>query len=368
MSEAMNQNIRPFPPVDLRELREEGLEKIRREAQQSRAPVEHLPEYLPKTAGIAPHATAQTGYYGLPLLKKPQWTNAVPVYFFTGGVAGAAAILASAGAITRADERLVRDARYLAAIAGAVSPALLILDLGMPSRFLNMLRVFKLRSPMSVGSWTLMAFSSSAAGTAFLDAVNRRNGNAFQFDVLQNTGQFVAAITGAVLITYTGVLIGATAIPVWNENARMLPMHFATSGLSAAGALLELRGHNSPTLNAIGIATCVAESAVGASIELRRSPALKPLKSGRSGWLTRLGGFLAGPLPLALRLLSLGAGKERSVKFRKIAAASSVAGSMVTRFAWTSAGASSAKDTPALLEIQSRQSEKLLEGKLLEEK
>ncbi|HXT86376.1 MAG TPA: hypothetical protein VN745_05070, partial [Verrucomicrobiae bacterium] len=133
----------------------------------------------------------------------------------------------------------------------------------------------------------------------------------------------------------------------------------------AAGALLELRGHTSPALNAIGIATCAAESAVGASIELRKSPALKPLKSGHSGWLTRLGGFLAGPLPLALRLLSLGANKERSVKLRKIAAASSVAGSMVTRFAWTSAGASSAKDTPALLDTQSK---KLLEEKLLEEK
>jgi len=361
MSEAINQNLRPFPPVDLREMREEKLERIRREAQQSRAAVEHLSEYLPKTAGVAPHASAQTGYYGLPLLKKPQWTTAVPVYFFTGGVGGAAAILATAGAITRADERLIRDARYLAAIAGAISPALLIWDLGMPSRFLSMLRVFKLQSPMSVGSWTLVAFSSSAAGVAFLDAVNRRNSNAFQFDVLQNAGQFLAAIAGVILMTYTGVLIGATAIPVWNENARMLPTHFATSGLSAAGALLELRGHTSPALNAIGIATCAAESAVGVSIELRKSPALRPLKSGRSGWLTRLGGFLAGPLPLALRLLSLGAGKERSVKLRRIAAASSVAGSMVTRFAWTSAGASSAKDTPTLLEIQS---EKLLEEKL----
>lgn len=355
MSEAMNHNIPPFPPVDLR-AREDRLDKIRREAQQHRT----LAEYLPKDAGVAPHASAQTGYYGLPLLKKPQWTPGVPIYFFTGGVAGAAAILASAGAITRADERLVRDARYLAAIAGAVSPVLLISDLGMPSRFLNMLRVFKLQSPMSVGSWTLMAFFSSAAGTAFLDAVNRRNGNAFQFDLLQNAGQLVSAITGAVLITYTGVLLGATAIPVWNENARMLPMHFAVSGLSAAGALLELRGHDSPALNTIGIATCAAESVVGVSIELRKSPALKPLKSGRSGWLTRIGGLLSGPVPLVLRLLSLGAGKERSRKLRKIAAASSVAGSMVTRFAWTSAGVASAKDTPALLDIQS--------GKLLEEK
>lgn len=116
----------------------------------------------------------------------------------------------------------------------------------------------------------------------------------------------------------------------------------------------------SPALNAVGIATSVAESVVGASIELRKNPAVKPLKSGRSGWLTRIGGLLAGPVPLVLRLLSLGAGKERSRKLRKIAAASSVAGSMATRFAWTRAGVASVKDTPALLDIQS--------GKLLEEK
>ncbi len=116
----------------------------------------------------------------------------------------------------------------------------------------------------------------------------------------------------------------------------------------------------SPALNAVGIATSVAESVVGASIELRKNPAVKPLKSGRSGWLTRIGGLLSGPVPLVLRLLSLGAGKERSRKLRKIAAASSVAGSMATRFAWTRAGVASAKDTPALLDIQS--------GKLLEEK
>ena len=109
----------------------------------------------------------------------------------------------------------------------------------------------------------------------------------------------------------------------------------------------------SPALNAVSIATSVAESVVGASIELRKNPAVKPLKSGRSGWLTRIGGLLSGPLPLVLRLLSLGANKQRSANLRKIAAASAVADSLATRFAWTSAGASSAKDTPTLLDIQS---------------
>jgi Polysulfide reductase len=305
-----------------------------------------------------PQATPESGYYGLPILKKPQWKKEIPLYLFCGGAAGAAAILASVGQLTGADERLVRDGRYLAAIAGAVSPALLIADLGMPSRFLNMLRVFKIQSPMSVGSWTLVTFSSSAMAAAFLSAWQRRNSSATPIKILESASHFISTITGAVLLTYTGVLLGATAIPVWNQNARVLPAHFAASGLAAAGALLELRGHQAPALNAIGIATALAETAVGASIELRKNLALKPLKSGRSGWLTRLGGLLAGPVPLVLRLLALGGDKGRSMKLRKIAAASSVAGSLATRFAWTQAGATSATDARLLLD---RDADKLAE-------
>jgi hypothetical protein len=327
-----------------RDLREARLQDIRREAQHT-----GLATFSKDTA-LMPHATPETGYYGLPILKKPQWSKEIPLYFFCGGAAGAAAILASMGQLTGADERLVRDGRYLAAIAGTISPALLIADLGMPSRFLNMLRVFKVQSPMSVGSWTLVVFSSSAMAAAFLSAWQRRNSSATRIKFLESATQFISTITGAVLLTYTGVLLGATAIPVWNQNAKILPAHYATSGLAAAGALLELRGHQVPALNAIGIATALAETAVGASIELRKNPALKPLKSGRSSWLTRLGGLLSGPVPLVLRLLALGGDKERSMKLRKIAAASSVAGSLATRFAWTQAGATSAMDSHLLLD------------------
>lgn len=327
-----------------RDLREERLQQIRREAQQA-----GLAAFSNDTA-LVPRATPETGYYGLPILKKPQWKKEIPLYLFCGGAAGAAAILASVGQLTGADEGLIRDGRYLAAIAGAVSPTLLIADLGMPSRFLNMLRVFKVQSPMSVGSWTLVAFSSSATAAAFLSEWQRRNSSATPIKILESASQFISTITGAVLLTYTGVLLGATAIPVWNQNAKILPAHFATSGLAAAGALLELRGHQAPALNAIGIGTALAETAVGASIELRKNPALKPLKSGRSGWLARLGGLLAGPVPLILRLLALSGDKKRNMKLRRIAAASSVAGSLATRFAWTQAGAPSAMDTRLLLD------------------
>ena len=291
---------------------------------------------LPETSRQQP--SADNGYYGKPLLKAPAWTFEVPLYFFTGGAAGAAAIIATAAQMTGAAPRLIRDARYLAAIGGAVSPALLIADLGMPSRFLNMLRVFKIQSPMSVGSWTLFVFSSSSAAAAFLSTAGRSD-RARPVRAIASMSNFLSLISGASLASYTGVLIGATAIPVWSANVRMLPLHFAASGMGTAAAMLELRNHRMPALNAIGIAAAATETVVGASIELRKNPTLNPLKQGRSGWLTRIGGFLSGPLPLALRLLALISNRrETSTRLRKIASASLVAGSVLTRFAWTSAG------------------------------
>lgn len=325
------------------DLREARLEEIRQHAQRAAL------RPAPQQDGLTPHASAETGYYEMPILKKPQWKAEIPLYFFCGGAAGASAVIAAIADITDSGRRLARDARALAAIGGVVSPALLIADLGMPSRFLNMFRVFKFQSPMSVGSWTLMAFSSNAAAAAFLSAWQRRFRAARHFRILQTAAELFSALTGAVVSSYTGVLVGATAIPVWNQNVAILPLHFAASGMATAGGLLELRGHDSPALNAIGLITSLGESAVGASIELRKNPALKPLKSGSSGWLTRIGGFLSGPLPLILRLMSFGADPGRKRKLRKIAAASAVAGSLATRFAWTRAGSASAKDTPLLL-------------------
>src|SRR5204863_7642010 len=97
----------------------------------------------------------------------------VPMYFFVGGAAGASAVI---GSVAR-DRDLARHAKWIAAVGGAASGALLTADLGRPERFLNMLRVFKLQSPMSVGAWTLTAFSTAAAAAAVVDSIaHDRNG------------------------------------------------------------------------------------------------------------------------------------------------------------------------------------------------
>src|SRR6184192_2148880 len=273
---------------------EQKLVEIRREAER-RGEV--------KASGIRPAgspfpmASPDTGYYGIPLLKKPAWTWEIPLFFFTGGTAGAAAVVGAIADYTGADRRLVRDARWIAAAGAVISPALLIADLGRPSRFLNMLRVFKLRSPMSMGAWTLVGFVSGASATAFAQFMQDRYGPSLPLRVIENAGQAASLLFGLPFSNYTGVLIGATAIPVWNQNAGELPIHFAASGVSAAVGMLELLGHRkSRALQLLGLGAAIFESWEGWRIESRQQPGLDPLKRGTSGWITRAGGVLSGPV------------------------------------------------------------------------
>src|SRR6059058_2174784 len=268
---------------------EQRLAEIRREAEQ-RGEV--------KAAGVRPSgapfpiASPETGYYGIPLLKEPAWTWEIPLYFFVGGAAGAAAVIGAIASYTGADRRLVRDARWIAAAGSVLSPALLISDLGRPSRFLNMLRVFKPQSTMSVGAWTLVGFSTAASATVFAQLLSDRYGPSFPVRLLENAGEAAALTFGLPFSNYTGVLIGASAIPAWNRNVDGLPIHFGMSGLSAAVGLLELMGNRrSRALEMLGLGAALWECWEGFHLESRREPALDPLRHGASGTVTRIGGL-----------------------------------------------------------------------------
>jgi len=252
-----------------------------------------------------------SGYYDVPLLKKPVWTWEVPLYFFVGGTAGAAAMIGVAADLGGAKKALVRDARRIAAGGAVLSTPLLIADLGRPERFLNMLRVFKPRSPMSVGAWTLAVFGG-ASTVAVTGPVKR-------------LASVVSAATGLVMATYTGVLLGATAIPVWKKHVSVLPVHFGASALASAASLLELLGHDEKALSELAGAAAAIETGIGLRIEAR----------GGTDVTTRIGGMFSGPLPLILRLVG-------TRNARQAAAASALLGSIITRVAWIEAGKKSA--------------------------
>ena len=299
-----------------------------------------------------PIASPETGYYGIPLLKQPTWTWEVPLYFFVGGASGAAAVVGAIAGYTGADKKLVRDARWIAAAGTVLSPALLIADLGRPARFLNMLRVFKPQSPMSVGVWTLMGFSGGASAVAFAEFMRQRYGPSLPLRILENAGQAASLAFGLPFSNYTGVLIGATTVPAWNEHAGELPIHFGMSGLSSAVGILELMGHTkSRALQTLGMGAAMFECWEGWRIESHRTAASKPLRRGSSGAMIRAGALLSGPAPLALRALSMMAGERTSRNLRRAAAASAIAGSLLTRMGWVRAGHVSAKDWRIPLEI-----------------
>src|SRR6185312_6208255 len=108
-----------------------------------------------------PAASEDPTYYGRPVIKKPVWSWSIPLYYYVGGTAGGAAVLGAAATMMGRDHfpRLIPRSRWIGAIGGAASAALLIYDSGKPSRFLYMLRVFRPTSPMNMGTWILSGFS-----------------------------------------------------------------------------------------------------------------------------------------------------------------------------------------------------------------
>jgi hypothetical protein len=298
------------------------------------------------TGGPFPKQALPLSYHGNPVLKPPTWTWQVPLYFFVGGVAGTSAVIALAAHVF-GNAGLLRAGLWIGLLGGLVSAPLLIADLGRPARFLNMLRVFKLRSAMSVGAWTLSGFSS-AVGLAVVchELVLAGYGSGFLL-VIEWIAEIVAALSGLILASYTSVLLGVTAIPVWSENRRLVPAVFLSGGLGSAVAVLEFLGFLVPVTQFIGIVASVVEMLVAIVIELRGRYVDRPLREGAVGWLTRAGSVLAGPASLLLRIL----GGHSSVA-RYTAAACFVAGALISRYAWILAGRVSSRDPQALFRIQ----------------
>lgn len=302
-----------------------------------------------------PVASPQTGYYGQPMLKEPQWTPLIPFYFFVGGATGSLGMIGSLADVIGSEQDLARTARWMALGGITLSSILLIGDLGRPSRFLHMLRVFKPKSTMSMGSWILSAFSTSVSVSSFSDLLAMRFKVCWPIRLISATGRMGCVLFGMPFHNYTGVLIGATAVPVWNHNVRALPRIFGMSGLQSAVGLLELAGHdNSMPLNALALIGASVESWDFLALLQSKDQAQLPARQGLAGRLLQTAAVLSGPLPIALRLAALFACKKRKHKqaIRKIAAVSGILGSLCMRYGWMSAGKTSSRDWRLPLQIE----------------
>ena len=281
---------------------------------------------------MVPEATF-TSYYGKPVINKPVWSSPdIPGYFFTGGLAGASSVLALAADVT-GRRGLSRVTKSGAVVALGLSMAGLIHDLGVPSRFLNMLRVAKPTSPMSMGSWLLSAYGPAAAVSA---------GSAVT-GLLPGVG--TAATAGAALLgpgvaTYTAALVTNTAVPAWHDAYREMPFLFAGSSAASAGGLGLLAG---PTAEAglprrVGVAGAALELGATHLMERRLGMVAEPYSEGKGGRLMKRGEkvLIAGAAAAA-------AGRRRPWLAR-LGGGLLLAGSALTRWGIFEAGMQSADD------------------------
>ena len=273
-------------------------------------------------------------YYGRPILKEPTWrVPDVPAYLTLGGLAGASAVAAVAADLS-GRPALARTARLAAALGSAAGSGALVHDLHRPERFLNMLRVLKPTSPLSVGSWVLAPFSGLAGAAAATELTGR-------LPLLGRLAGLGAAVLGPAMTTYTAVLLSDTAIPAWHEAYPELPFVFAGSAMaSAAGIGLATAplAESGPAAR-LAVAGGALELFASQRIETRLGLAGEPYREpGRASSLLRAGKLLtAGGVGLAL----LG---RRSRTVSRVAGASLVTASFLTRFGIFEAGRASARD------------------------
>ncbi|WUI02652.1 polysulfide reductase NrfD [Spirillospora sp. NBC_00431] len=275
-----------------------------------------------------------TSYYGKPVLNPPVWkASDIAAYFFLGGLAGAGSTLAAGAQLTgRPAAARALKVSSLAAIAG--STAALIHDLGRPGRFLNMLRVMKPTSPMSVGSWLLAAYGPAVGAAAVLDVTGL-------FPRLGAAATAGAAALGPPVAAYTAVLAADTAVPAWHEAHRELPFVFVGSAAAAASgmALLAAPVRETGPMRTAAVLGTALELAAAKVLERRAGIVAEPYKEGAAGRFVRAGEVLSAAGAAGGVLLG-GRGRAAAA----LSGAALLAGSACTRFGVFHAGLRSARD------------------------
>jgi len=295
-----------------------------------------------------------TSYYGRPVVKPAPWGDDVAAYLFLGGVAAGSALLGLGGQLTGRPV-LCRNARLSALTAVSIGAVALVKDLGRPERFLNMLRTFKVTSPMSVGSWILSAFSVGT-GVSAVAEIDRMSGRRLPLGPLRSVLQlaegpagFEAALFAGPLAAYTAVLLGDTATPTWNAAHGELPFVFVSSAsLAASGlAMITTPVREAGPARKLAVLGVMGDVAAMRVMEHRMDPVVaEPLHQGKAGAMLKWSERLAAAGGLGTLL----GGRNRAV-----AAASGLAllaASALTRFGVFEAGLSSARDPRYTIEPQ----------------
>ncbi len=288
-----------------------------------------------------PAPDASRSYYGRPVIKAPVWKHDITAYLFTGGLAAGSSLLAAGADLTGRHE-LRRAGRLTSLAALSASTWFLIHDLGRPSRFANMLRVFKPTSPMSMGTWILAAYGPMA-GLAAASEVTGVLPAGVASRALPGVGRaagVAAAGLAPLLATYTAVLLADTAVPAWHDAGRHLPFVFAGSALASGagvGLLAAPLGQVGPARR-MAVAGAAAELAATSVLEHRLGLQSEAYRSAAPARFLRLARGLAAAGAVAAVT------GRRSRVLSALGGAALLAGSICTRCGVYQAGLVSAAD------------------------
>jgi formate-dependent nitrite reductase membrane component NrfD len=251
-------------------------------------------------------------YYDRPMLKMPHWDGwNVVTYLFLGGVMGGLGVI---GVLTNpkreSDRKLKQTLAVTSLILAAANPAVLVTHLGRPERFLHMLRIAKIKSPMSMGVWGLVLYSGAAGMNVLRELALSGVLPRWMRHLAPSLFAPVQAIIGAFIMGYTGVLLSATANPLWSSGKRHIPVAFVCSSMGSACALSNLvstlEGNTEVThkLERLEMLASAAELVALISFERQSGAYGKALFSGAAGDRLRTYTIQTGILaPLALNLL-----------------------------------------------------------------
>lgn len=309
-------------------------------------------------------AGAPAGYYDYPVVKRPVWTWEVPVYFWLGGIAGGAFLVCSAAELfgTDEDRSAVRAAYAVAAAAALPCAPLLIKDLGRPERFHHMLRIFKPLSPMNLGAWTLAAFTPLAVARSLAEAARAGllpRPLAILARLLPTSlMNVVGSVLAGLLAGYSGVLLGATNIPLWAKSKLLGGVFMASAASSGAAAVTWVAARQGAPegtlrkLGGIGAIAGLGELALVGAYLRDSGKAADPLTRTTYRlpfWAGALG--LGTVAPLVLDRVARQARGRTARRLLTASAACAILGSLALRLTIFEAGKESAQDQAASFEM-----------------
>jgi Polysulphide reductase, NrfD len=170
-----------------------------------------------------------SGYVNLPVTKAPAWHGTIAWDALLNGMATGLFMAAAVSELAAPAifGPVAKVAYPVALVLLLVDLGLLVSDLGDPLRFHHMLRIFKPRSPMSVGTWCLSIFSlplTAAAGLSLLAEIG------IDFEWARILAVIVGLPFGFGSAAYKGVLLSTNAQPGW-KDARWMGGYLTNSAL-----------------------------------------------------------------------------------------------------------------------------------------